>query len=70
MSTFVENDIEKLELDEKIIKILKNNNVSMVKELWQLRRQDLKKMELTDTQINHIIVHLQLKGYDLNKKTY
>ncbi len=70
MNKFIENDIEVLGLNEKTNNILKDNSIFKIKDLWVLRRQDLKKIKLSDSDINHIIVHLQLKGYDLNKKTY
>ena len=35
-----------------------------------IKEKDLKKMNLTDKEINYISIKLQLKGIDLNKKKY
>ena len=66
----LEKEIEELNLDKKIINILKQNNIVYIKNVWQLKRQDLKKLELTDSDITQISIKLQLYGFDLNKKIY
>ena len=35
-----------------------------------MRRRELKNIGLKDSQINHIIIKMQLKGLDLNEKMY
>lgn len=62
--------IEELNLDKKIIDILKENNINLIKDIWILKRQDLKQMNLSDSDINQITIKLQLYGLDLNKKIY
>jgi hypothetical protein len=41
-----------------------------MQEVWEFKRNELKNMGLKDSQINHIIIKMQLKGLDLNKKMY
>lgn len=56
--------------DEKILGIFSKNNINFIKDLWVLKRKNLKDIGLTDTQINSIIIKLQLHGLDINKKVY
>ena len=67
---YIENNIEDMELSKKVIDKLKTNGIKTVKDLWILKRKDLKKYTLTDSEINQIIIKLQLNGLDLNKKEY
>jgi len=66
----LDNPIEDLVLKDSIIKVLKSNNINSIKDLWYLKRKDLKSFNLNDSEINQIIIKLQLKGIDLNKKVY
>ena len=66
----LEKTIEELELNEKVLKVLKDNNINMVEELWVLKRQNLKSFGLKDSDITQITIKLQLYGLDLNKKIY
>lgn len=66
----ISENIDILELDEVIINKLHKNNIYKIEEIWLLKRKDLKKMNLTDKEINYISIKLQLKGIDLNKKIY
>lgn len=56
--------------DEKILGIFSKNNINFIKDLWILKRKNLKDIGLTDMQINSIIIKLQLHGLDINKKIY
>jgi len=67
---WLEKPIEELNLDKKITAILKTHNITIIKDVWLLRRQDLKKLDLTDSEITQISIKLQLYGFDLNKKIY
>ena len=67
---YLENSIDKLNLDKDVLLILSNNNIQIIKQIWLLKRDDLKQMNLTDIQINQIVIKLQLNGVDLNKKVY
>jgi DNA-directed RNA polymerase alpha subunit len=70
MDKQVVEKIEKLNLDKDIEIILKNNNVNTMQDIWKLKRRELKNIGLKDSQINHIIIKMQLKGLDLNEKMY
>ncbi|MBR6112883.1 MAG: hypothetical protein IKP79_00025 [Bacilli bacterium] len=56
-----------LELSKEIITILKKNKIESIESLTNLERSDLKKLSLTNSQINQIIIKLQLNGFDLKK---
>ena len=56
--------------DEKTLDIFSENNINFIKDLWILKRKNLKEIGLNDTQINSIIIKLQLHGLDINKKIY
>ena len=62
--------ITNLGINNEIITKLTIHNIINIKDLWQLKRNDLKKIGLTDNEIKHIIIKLQLHSIDLNKKTY
>ena len=66
----LEDKIEKLDLSKNINKILKDNNIVYIKDLWLLNRKKLKELNLKDKDIKAIIIALQLQGLDLNKKIY
>jgi len=70
MDKQVVEKIEKLNLDKDIELILKNNNINTMQDIWKFKRRELKKLGLRDSQINHIIIKMQLKGLDLNEKMY
>lgn len=67
---YIEKTIDEMGLSKKTNDKLKNNDINTVKDLWVLKRTDLKKKGLTDTEINQIIIKFQLNGLDLNKKEY
>ena len=64
------SDISVLGLDNKILDKLRSSELNLVNELWVLGRKDLKDLSLSDSEINQIIIKLQLNGVDLNKKVY
>lgn len=64
------DDIELLNIDESIIKILKKHNVLIVEQLWNLKRNDLKEMGLESLEIKHIKIKMQLHSLDINRKKY
>ena len=66
----LEKAIEELELDSKVLKILKENNINTVEDIWVLKRKDLKDFGIKDSDITQITIKLQLYGLDLNKKIY
>ena len=66
----IEDTIETLNLSKNINKILKENNIIYIKDLWILNRKTLKSLGLKDKEIKDVIISLQLQGLDLNKKIY
>ena len=64
---YLDNPIEFLKTNNTITNKLKKNNIIFVKDLWYLKRKDLKSLNFTDTEINEIIIKMQLNGIDLNK---
>lgn len=67
---YVESSIDILDLDNEIIKTLKDNNLNTVGLVWVQTRKSLKTIGLKDSEIKQIIIKLQLLGLDLNKKIY
>ena len=66
----LDKPIEELNIKSSIIQKLKSNNIILIEDLWHMKRKDLKNLNFNDTEINQIIIQLQLKGLDLNKKVY
>ena len=70
MNKHLTDNLETLGIDNNIISKLKKNNIYKKKDLWNLKRKDLKELGLTDLEIKHITIKLQLNSIDLNKKIY
>ena len=66
----LEDSIKKMNLTDKVINKLQENNIKYIKDVWILKRKDLKKFNLTYKEIKSIIIALQLEGLDLGKKMY
>lgn len=66
----IEDKIENLKLEQKIIKKLKEKNLTTIKDIWVLKRKELKEKEFNDSEIKSIVIALELEGLDLNKKIY
>ena len=62
--------IKELDLEYTTLNKLLSNNVNTVKDLWKLKRSDLKDFDLNNDEVNQIIIKMQLYGIDLNKKVY
>ena len=41
-----------------------------IRDVWLLKRKDLKEKDFNDNEIKSIIIALELQGLDLNKKIY
>ncbi|MBO5376115.1 MAG: hypothetical protein J6A52_04620 [Bacilli bacterium] len=67
---YLELTVEKLDIKDNIVNKLKLNNIFFIKDIWCLKRKNLKDLDLNDSEINKIIIQLQLNGIDLNKKVY
>lgn len=66
----VEDSLVKLEIDKKLIEKLEDKNIKTINDLWLLTRKELKILDFSDSEINHIRIKMQLWGLDLNKKMY
>ena len=66
----IDENIEVLNLDFKLLKVLKNNDINIVSNLWEMSREDLKTINLSQEDIREIRVKLQLHGLDINRKIY
>lgn len=70
ISISLNDSIQKLELSSTIINKLNSNQIIKIKDLWTLKRKNLKELGLSDKEIKDIIIKLQLNSIDLNKKIY
>lgn len=67
---YLNNYIQRLELSPIIINKLNNHKMIKIKDLWTLKRKNLKEFGLSDKEIKDIIIKLQLNSINLNKKIY
>lgn len=58
-------NIKILDIGTKILDILENNNIFTLNDLCCIRKSELKKMELTQKEIEKIQIELQLTGLNL-----
>ena len=63
-------EIKTMNLSSNTTKILRDNDILIIEDLWTQNRKTLKNMGLNDSDINSLIIKLQLIGLDLNKKIY
>jgi 5-bromo-4-chloroindolyl phosphate hydrolysis protein len=54
-----EDKIDKMNISLKIINKLKENDIYEIKDVWVLKRKQLKELGLTDKEIKSIIIALQ-----------
>ena len=66
----LEKNIEELQLNNKILSKLKEKNIMIIKDLWKMKRKELKQLGFSDNEISQIIIKLQLHAIDLNKRVY
>ena len=66
----LERNIEELQLNNKILNKLKEKNIKIIKDLWKMKRKELKQLGFSDSEISQIIIKLQLHAIDLNKRVY
>jgi hypothetical protein len=67
---YADKDVKILELESDVLKILKDNDIKTIGDVWVLNRKKLKAMGLKDSDIKQVIIKLQLLGLDLNKRMY
>lgn len=68
MPNIIDKMINSLNISDDIIERLNEHNIVYVKDLWPLKRVDLKDFGFNNKDINEIIIKMQLNGLDLNKK--
>ena len=68
MKEILKKNIKVLNVDKNVINVLYENEVNYVYELCLLNRKKLKEYGFKSSDINDIIVKLQLQGLDLGKK--
>jgi mevalonate kinase len=68
MNNFLDKDITYLNLSNNISKVLNQNNIYKVNDLWIKNKRYLKELGISDSDIKEIIIKLELNGYDLGKK--
>ena len=66
----LEKNIEELQLNNRIINKLKEKDIRIIKDLWKMKRKELKQLGFSDSEISQIIIKLQLHAIDLNKRVY
>lgn len=69
-SIILNKNISELGLDVDTLEKLQSKKVYIINDLWKLKRTDLKEFDLSDVEINQIIIKLQLCGIDLNERVY
>jgi len=62
--------VDVLDIKKDIIKLLNDNNIFYVRDLYILNRKNLKSFGLNDRDIYQVIIQLELLGLDLNGKKY
>lgn len=67
MKSICSKEIKYLNLDEDVVNKF-DDSIITIRDLCTKTRKDLKNMNLTTSQINKIIISLQLNGVDLGKK--
>ena len=70
MNVILDKNIEELGLNYNLTSRLKESGLLIVKDLWKMKRNELKKIGFTDNEISQIIIKLQLNVIDLNKRVY
>lgn len=54
------NNLKDLGLEKEVLAKLSNKNISTIKNLWGLKREELKDYDLTNEEINQIVIKLQV----------
>lgn len=70
VNKYIDKEISILELDDDVNKLLIENQIKTVNDLWIKTKKELKSYGLSDKNIKYISIKLQLIGLDLNKKMY
>lgn len=62
---YVKQCIDRLDVSQEALDILKNNNIKTIEQLCNKSKSDLKKLDILSNHINKIDVELQLLGLGL-----
>lgn len=62
MDKLLKQNIERIEIKDEIMEILKNNNITILKDLCNKKKKDLKEMGIGNQIINDMELQLQLLG--------
>lgn len=64
-SKYLEQNIDRLDIEVKVLDVLKENKIKKIKELCKLSKTDLKEMDIKQKEAEKIQIELQLLGLDL-----
>lgn len=65
MNKILKQSIERIDIDVRIIELLKENGIMTIKDICSKSKTDLKELTLSFQEINKIQVELQLLGLNL-----
>ena len=65
MNKFLKQSIERIDIDVRIIDLLKENGIITIKDICSKSKNDLRKLTLSLQEINKIQIELQLLGLNL-----
>ena len=66
----LENDINELKLNSKIYSKLIDNNIDTIGKLCNYTRGDLRNLDFVQSDIQSIVIKLQLNGLDIKGNEY
>ena len=66
----LEQNLSELKLSDKTENTLRENDKRIIKDVWSMKRKDLKGLGFSDSDIMQRVIKLQLYGLDLNGKIY
>lgn len=67
MGKILEDNVSELKIKKDVKEILVNNNINTIYDVCTYSRLELSEIGLNNTQVNDIIVSLQLLGLDLKR---
>lgn len=66
----LENDVNELKLNSKIYSKLIDNNIDTIGKLCNYTRSDLRNLDFVQSDIQSIVIKLQLNGLDIKGNEY
>lgn len=67
-SNVLKNNLTYIDIDKDIINKLNKIGINIIEELCKTNRKRLTNFDFNTEEINHIIIKLQLAGFDLSRK--